>query len=142
MAAVTAAFAVGGFLWPSGVARHPRGVGRAIRAARPYLYFLIANLAVLALLTGPATAAGLVRMTSGGVRALVAAALVAVLALDVSGVARGEVERIWVPYATWIVLAAAWAQGVPRSPEAPGRRWLAAQALTGLLLQGLVISPW
>jgi len=144
VAAVTAAFAAGGFLWPAGVlAIHAEWVADP-GAARPYLYFLIANLAVLALLTGPATAAGLARMAPGGARAwlravpagarvLVAAAIVAVLALDVSGVTRGEVERIWVPYATWIVLAAAWS---------PGRRWLAAQALTGLLLQGLVISPW
>nr|BFE88449.1 hypothetical protein GCM10020093_110500 [Planobispora longispora] len=57
----------------------------------------------------------------------------AVLALDVSGVTRGEVERIWVPYAVWIGLAASLADG---------RRPLAAQAVTGLLLQGLVISPW
>ncbi|MEV0757881.1 hypothetical protein [Streptosporangium sp. NPDC050280] len=155
VAAVTAAFAAGGFLWPAGVlATHAEWTADP-GAARPYLYFLIANLAVLALLTGPATAAGLARMAPGGARAplgtvprgvpallravsgdarvLVAAAIVAVLALDVSGVTRGEVERIWVPYATWIVLAAAWS---------PSRRWLAAQALTGLLLQGLVISPW
>ncbi|WP_440087031.1 hypothetical protein [Streptosporangium sp. LJ11] len=133
VAAVTAAFAAGGFLWPSGVLATHAEWAADPGAARPYLYFLVANLAVLALLTGPATAAGLVRTTPGGVRALVAAAIVAVLALDVSGVTRGEVERIWVPYAVWIVLAAV---------RSPGRRWLAAQALTGLLLQGLVISPW
>ncbi|WP_440073397.1 hypothetical protein [Streptosporangium sp. OZ121] len=133
VAAVTAAFAAGGFLWPSGVLATHAEWAADPGAARPYLYFLIANLAVLALLTGPATAAGLARTTPGGVRALVAAAIVAVLALDVSGVTRGEVERIWVPYAVWIVLAAVWS---------PGRRWLAAQAVTGLLLQGLVISPW
>ncbi|MEV6863391.1 hypothetical protein AB0M44_20600 [Streptosporangium subroseum] len=132
-AAVTAAFAAGGFLWPSGVLATHAEWAADPGAARPYLYFLVANLAVLALLTGPATAAGLVRMLPGGMRALVVAAIVAVLALDVSGVTRGEVERIWVPYATWIVLAAAWS---------PGRRWLAAQALVGLLLQGLVVSPW
>jgi hypothetical protein len=43
------------------------------------------------------------------------------------------VERIWVPFAVWIGLAAAYA---------PGRRMLAAQVVTGLLLQGLVVSPW
>ncbi|WP_405143030.1 hypothetical protein OG589_36885 [Sphaerisporangium sp. NBC_01403] len=42
-------------------------------------------------------------------------------------------ERIWVPYALWIGLAAS---------MAPGRRWLAVQAITGLLLQSLVLSPW
>ncbi|MEV7969768.1 hypothetical protein AB0O34_27880 [Sphaerisporangium sp. NPDC088356] len=166
-AAVTGVFAVAGFSWLAGVAATHAQWAADPGAARPYLYFLVANLAVLALITGPATTAGLVRAgrllthcpavaavggdprdpipVAGiaaavmnlarrhGVAAVVAAALVAVLALDVSGVTRGEVERIWVPFAVWIGLAAAYA---------PGRRMLAAQALTGLLLQGLVASPW
>ncbi|GAA4198766.1 hypothetical protein GCM10022252_49750 [Streptosporangium oxazolinicum] len=131
--AVTAAFAAAGFLWPSGVLATHAEWAADPGAARPYLYFLFANLGVLAMLTGPATAVGLARPGPGGVRAVVAAALVAVLALDVSGVTRGEVERIWVPYALWIGLAAS---------LTPGRRWLTAQVVTGSLLQGLVLSPW
>ncbi|MEU4540020.1 hypothetical protein AB0G15_34770 [Streptosporangium sp. NPDC023825] len=132
-AAVTAAFAAAGFLWPAGVLATHAEWAADPGAARPYLYFLFANLGVLAMLTGPATAAGLARHGPGGLRAVVAAALVAVLALDVSGVTRGEVERIWVPYALWVGLAAS---------LAPGRWWPAAQVVTGLLLQGLVLSPW
>ncbi|WP_436763990.1 hypothetical protein [Streptosporangium sp. V21-05] len=132
-AVVTAAFATAGFLWPAGVLATHAEWAADPGAARPYPYFLFANLGVLAMLTGPATAVGLARPGPGGARAVVAAALVAVLALDVSGVTRGEVERIWVPYALWIGLAAS---------LAPGRRWLAAQIVTGLLLQGLVLSPW
>ncbi|MGW5688639.1 hypothetical protein [Nonomuraea sp. NPDC003754] len=133
-ASVTAAFAAGGFLWPAGVlATYAEWAPDPGAAARPYLYFLVADLAVLAMLTGPATAAGLVRLPPYGVRAVVAAAGVAVLALDLSGVTRGEVERIWLPYAVWIGLAAG---------MSPGRRWLAAQVVTGLLLQALVDSPW
>ncbi|MFC4588403.1 hypothetical protein [Sphaerisporangium corydalis] len=158
-AAVTCAFAIAGFSWLAGVAAtHAQWAGDP-GAARPYLYFLVANVGVLALVTGPATTAGLVRAgrhllrcpaggrvplpgivsavpdlaRRHGAAAVVAAALVAVLALDVSGVTRGEVERIWVPFAVWIGLAAAYA---------PGRRTLAAQVVTGLLLQGLVLSPW
>ncbi|MFE3455036.1 hypothetical protein ACFXJ8_39545 [Nonomuraea sp. NPDC059194] len=128
-AGVSAAFAMGGFWWPAGVLATYAEWAADPGAARPYLYFLVANLAVLALLTGPATAVGLAR----GPGPIVGAALVAVLALDVSGVTRGEVERIWLPYALWIGAAAG---------LAPGRGWLAAQAVTGLLLQGLVASPW
>ncbi|WP_405151240.1 hypothetical protein OG589_20075 [Sphaerisporangium sp. NBC_01403] len=166
-AAVTGVFAAAGFSWLAGVAATHAEWAADPGAARPYLYFLVANLAVLALITGPATTAGLVHAghhlthcpavtavggnprahipMSGiaaavmnlarrhGIAAVVAAALVAVLALDVSGVTRGEVERIWVPFAVWIGLSAAYA---------PGRRMLAAQVVTGLLLQGLVASPW
>jgi hypothetical protein len=132
-ASVTLPFASAGFFWPAGVlATHAQWAADP-GAARPYLYFLIANLGVLALLTGPATAAGPAGRMPGKVRLLVAAALVAVLALDVSGVTRGEVERIWVPFALWISVAGGFACG---------RRWLVAQVVTGLLLQGLVASPW
>ncbi|WP_371778044.1 hypothetical protein [Streptosporangium subroseum] len=135
-AAVTLAFAAAGFLWPAGVAATHAQWAADPGAARPYLYFLVANLAVLALLTGPAVAVGLTRAGRGvspGITLLVAAAMAAVLALDLSGITRGEVERIWLPFAAWITLAAA---------LAPTRRLLALQAITGLLLQALVISPW
>ncbi|WP_431899553.1 hypothetical protein [Nonomuraea sp. bgisy101] len=132
-ASVTVAFAAGGFLWPAGALATYAEWAPDPGAARPYLYFLVADLGVLAMVTGPATAAGLVRLAPDGVRAVVAAAGVAVLALDVSGVTRGEVERIWLPYAVWIGLAAGMSSG---------RRWLAAQVVTGLLLQALVLSPW
>ncbi|WP_248959905.1 hypothetical protein [Sphaerisporangium perillae] len=162
-AGVSAAFAAAGFLWPAGVLATHAEWAADPGAARPYWYFLVANMAVLALVTGPATAAGLARfgpvtvaalarfspVTAAGLtrfgpvtgagsrwyglKVLVGTALVAVLALDVSGVTRGEVERIWIPYALWIGLAAS---------LAGGRRWLAAQALIGLLLQSLVLSPW
>ncbi len=132
-ASVTAAFAAGGFLWPAGALATYAEWAPDPGAARPYLYFLVADLGVLAMVTGPATAAGLVRLAPDGVRAVVAAAGVAVLALDVSGVTRGEVERIWLPYTVWIGLAAGMSSG---------RRWLAAQVVTGLLLQALVLSPW
>ncbi|MFC4530748.1 hypothetical protein [Sphaerisporangium dianthi] len=169
--AVSAAFAAAGFLWPAGVLATHAEWAADPGSARPYAYFLVANLAVLALMTGPATAIGLSRLATAvglsrlatavglsrfapaaqaarprrgeaavlimpGTRALAAlvgAALVAVLALDVSGVTRGEVERIWVPYALWIGLAAS---------MAAGRRRLAVQVVTGLALQALVVSPW
>ncbi|MEV7804746.1 hypothetical protein AB0O28_17545 [Microbispora sp. NPDC088329] len=134
MAAVSALFAAGGFWWPAGVLATHAEWAADPGADRPYLYFLAANLAVLALVTGPATAAGLVAPGRAGERILPLAALAAVLALDVSGVTRGEVERIWLPYALWIAAAGGRTGG--------DRRLLAAQAVLGLLLQGFVRSPW
>ncbi len=132
-AVVTASFAAAGFFWPAGVLATHAEWAADPGAARPYLYFLVADLAVLVLLTGPAVVAGVTRMAPGATRTLVVAALIAVLLLDVSGVTRGEVERIWVPYAMWLGMAAG---------LSGGRGWLAAQAITGLLLQALVMSPW
>ena len=47
---------------------------------------------------------------------------------------RGEVERIWLPYAPWVVVAGA---TFTRS-----RGWLLLQVATALAVQALVVSPW
>ncbi|MEV4460266.1 hypothetical protein AB0J39_31000, partial [Microbispora sp. NPDC049633] len=148
MAAVSALFAAGGFWWPAGVLATHAEWAADPGAARPYLYFLVANLAVLALVTGPATAAGLVAPGRARDRILPLAALAAVLALDVSGVTRGEVERIWLPYALWVAAlggrtgAGHTGAGHTGAGHTGGGRLLAAQAAAGLLLQGFVRSPW
>ncbi|KAB2346435.1 hypothetical protein [Actinomadura rudentiformis] len=147
-AIVPVAFTLGGFWWPDGVAatyetyRVSRG-----SAMRPYWYFLVADFAVLGLLVGPAVAHALPSTLAPLGRAardrvlppvptmLVGAALLGTIALAVSGVTRGEVERIWVPYAAWMMVAAA-----RHTP--PSRGWLAAQAVTALLVQSLVLSEW
>ncbi|GAA4238623.1 glycosyltransferase family 39 protein [Actinomadura meridiana] len=137
-AIVPLAFTAGGFWWPDGVAAtHETYLISRGSAQRSYTYFVIANFAVLALQIGPATAHALPTMFSrrSPLTWLVGAALAGVVALDVSGVTRGEVERIWIPYAAWIVLATA-------AHAPPARRWLAAQAALTLAIQALVLSPW
>jgi hypothetical protein len=61
--------------------------------------------------------------------------LAGMVALDVSGVTRGEVERIWIPYAVWVIAANA----VHRRPA---RALLLTQAATALAIEALVRSPW
>ena len=90
------------------------------------------NLAAFALVVGPATAVALPRLRGRGVWLLAGAALVAVALADVSGLSKAEVERIWLPFAPWLLIAAG---GLPR-------RWLAAQVVLGLALQAGVRSPW
>ncbi|TDC86019.1 hypothetical protein [Actinomadura sp. 7K507] len=135
---VPVAFTAGGFWWPDGVAAtHDTYLISRGSAQRSYAYFVIANIAVLGLQVGPATAYALPAVLSRRrpLAWLVGAALVGVLALDVSGVTRGEVERIWVPYAAWVVIASA-------QHDPPARRWLAAQAGLTLTIQMLVHSHW
>ncbi|GGS70003.1 hypothetical protein [Streptomyces cinerochromogenes] len=65
---------------------------------------------------------------------LVAAALVAVLVADLSGMSKAETERIWLPFAMWLLAAGAL---LPRP-----RVWLAAQAVLALLLNHLLFTGW
>ncbi|MEU5099580.1 hypothetical protein [Streptomyces sp. NPDC020996] len=80
--------------------------------------------------TQPGTAgAGAVRLGL-----LVAAALLALLVADLSGMSKAETERIWLPFAWWLLPACAFL---------PGRRgWLAAQASLALLVNHLLLTGW
>jgi methylthioxylose transferase len=143
--AVAGVFALAGFWWLDGyhlvVQRYYEGIG----AIRPYWYWVWANLACLALAVGPAVAAGLRRAAPeflpvlarpAPVVALARGAALAVLTADVSGLSKAETERIWLPFAVWLVVAAAL---LPRSSR---RGWLAAQAVTALAVNHLLLTNW
>ncbi len=120
--------------------RDSQGAG----GVRPYGYWVWANLACTVLVVGPATVAGLRRTGVTLLRrrarpdvrlgVLVLAALIALLAADLSGMSKAETERIWLPFAVWLLPACAWLTGA--------RGWLAAQAVVALLLNHLLLTGW
>ncbi|WP_315094221.1 hypothetical protein [uncultured Cellulomonas sp.] len=130
------AWGAAGFWLPDGIAvTHVAStLGRA--ADRPYLYFLVADLVLLGALVGPAGVGGLagVRLLPRAVQLLVVVALGAALVGALSGVERGEVERIWLPLACWVLPVAA--------TLADRRGWLVAQATATIALQIVLVSPW
>ncbi|MDU0303061.1 hypothetical protein NUG23_22075, partial [Streptomyces sp. PAL114] len=77
-----------------------------------------------ALLRGPAPRLAL----------LVGSALLALLIADLSGMSKAETERIWLPFALWLLPAGSFLPG-PRG-------WLAGQAAVALLLNHLVLTGW
>ncbi len=134
-------FLAGGFWWVDGLhatrERYFAGVG----GRRPYGAFLVANLAVLALALGPAIAVALTRLRDRAGWLLVGGALAAIAVADLSGMSKGEVERIWLPFVPWVLLAGA--ALVPVAGRVVGGRvWLSVQALTAIVIQTLVRSPW
>ncbi|MFH8694536.1 hypothetical protein [Streptomyces chartreusis] len=146
LAVVPMAFTLAGFDWWEAyhllVRRYYQGVG----GIRPYGYWVWANLACAVLITGPATAAGLRRTGAVLVRrrtelpghvalaVLVSAALLALLMADLSGMSKAETERIWLPFAVWLLPACAFLTR-PRA-------WLTAQAVLALLLNHLLLTGW
>ncbi|MEU4848237.1 hypothetical protein AB0G18_25355 [Streptomyces gilvosporeus] len=152
-AAVAAAFTLAGFSWWEGyrllVERYYQGAA----AVRPYAYWVWGNLACTVLITGLATVAGLRHAVARGPRALrglrhgdaaagdrlrilVLAALLALLVADLSGMSKAETERIWLPFAVWLLPAAA------LLPAARHRHWLTAQAVLALLVNHLLYTGW
>ncbi|MEV7981988.1 hypothetical protein [Streptomyces sp. NPDC086519] len=145
-AVVPLVFTLAGFDWWQGyrllVTRYYQGVG----GTRPYGYWVWANLACTVVITGLATVAGLRRAgavlvhrrtaPAGQTRLafLAGAALLALLIADLSGMSKAETERIWLPFAMWLLPACAF---LPRP-----RAWLTAQALLALLLNHLLFTGW
>ncbi|MGY1436600.1 hypothetical protein [Streptomyces reniochalinae] len=68
--------------------------------------------------------------------ALVLAAALTVAVADLSGMSKAETERIWLPFLTWLLPAAA------LLPRAGARWWLAAQAAVALLVNHVLMTGW
>jgi hypothetical protein len=163
---VVAAFTVAGFWWLDGLsATHDRYVETVARF-RPWRYFALSNLAVLAAVVGPAALAGVTATGRTWARSrrrseprpwhatfgmLVGASLVGVIAADLSGFTKGEVERIWLPFTPWLLVAcAALPAGARAGTAVPAAAtafhrwppWLVAQVVTAVALQIALRSPW
>jgi hypothetical protein len=136
--AVFLAFGAAGFWWFDGLAATRARYVAGVASERGYGTFLIANLGVLAIATGPAIAVALSRLRDGRAWLLVGAALTAVAVADLSGMSKGEVERIWLPFVPWILIA-----GVALADDGVDpRRWLGVQVITALALEVLVRTAW
>ncbi|MBD8869826.1 hypothetical protein IE331_09340 [Nocardioides sp. MJB4] len=117
-----------------------------IASERPAAYWLWGNLAALTVAAGPAVGAGLTRLrprlTSVSseedrtVRWLAGAAVLTVLAANLSLMSKGEVERIWLPFVPWLLIACALLPGHWR------RVALGVQLVTALLVQHLLYTSW
>ena len=135
--AVTLVFVAAGFWWFDGLAATQVEYERGAGGYRPYWYFAtLGNPGAFLLALGPAVAVALARLRDARLWWLAGAALVGVVIADVSGLSKGEVERIWLPFVPLLAVAAA---GLPK-PNI--RWWLAAQATAAILLQIGLDSPW
>ncbi|HEY2060478.1 MAG TPA: hypothetical protein VGH57_19065 [Amycolatopsis sp.] len=147
--AVVAVFALAGFWWLDGyhlvVERYYQGVA----LVRPYSYWVWADLAAVAVAAGPAVIAAARRGVTSAfltkprrdllrdpLLLIGVAAVLTILFADLSGLSKAETERIWLPFAVWLL---------PMTALLPvrGRRWwLAAQAVTALAVNHFLLTNW
>jgi len=134
---VVAVFAVGGYWWVEGFSV----AGDRVRsgpsyADRPFGFFVFANLAAAALALGPAAVAGLASLRRSPLALLPLAALAGILVSDLTGLVRGETERIWLPFYVWVLAATAF---LPRWQR---RGWLLLSAVLAIGIEVVVRTEW
>jgi hypothetical protein len=136
-AMVAAGFLAAGFWWLDGFLATREQYLSSVARHRPYDYFLLNNLAAFAIAAGPVAALALSRLRDPGTWVLVGGAAAAVAVADLSGMSKGEVERIWLPFLPWIMLATS---ALPAGRST--RVLLTAQAACGIAVQLGVRTLW
>ena len=135
LALVPGLLTAGGFWWPEGAAATHRAWQLGRGDDRPYLYSFLGDFAILAVLVGPATVVAATRRHRVVPTTLAAASLLGLLILAIAGITRLEVERIWLPFAPWLLVLTA-------ALPARSRGWLLANATCALAFQMLVYDVW
>jgi hypothetical protein len=137
---VVAAFGGAGFDWLTGYHLVTQRYYEGIAAHRPYAYWVWSDLAIVVVAAGPVALVvvrrAMLGISRGGVWLLPLAAVGAIVAADLSGYSKAEVERIWLPFTVWLMAGAA------LLPERARRRWLIAQAVVALAVNHLVLTVW
>ncbi len=149
---VFGAFWIAGFsLWDAYPALRQRYLA-GIAGTRPAAYWLWGDLAALCFSAGPilgSCVACWLRTAHRGatsfrnsltdhrvVTVLGGAALLSIVAADLSLMSKGEVERIWLPFVPWLLILCSLLPCRWRRPA------LALQVVTALLVQHLLVTGW
>lgn len=145
--AVVLAYAAYGFYWWEAFPVLRERYWAGVASARPASYWIWANLACLFFSAGPFAGAAVghaatrVRRTVENAEErvvlwLAGAGVAMVLAANASQMSKAEVERIWLPFVPWILVACA------LLPERWRRLGLALQVSVALVVQHLLHTTW
>jgi methylthioxylose transferase len=144
--AVVLAFAPYGFVWWEALPVLHDRYWAGVQRNRPASYWMWGNLAALAVSAGPLAFAGLGAALArwrdpreGPVRStlwLCTAGVLMVAVADVSRLSQAEVERIWLPFVPWLLVACG------LLPQRWRRRGLVLQIGCALLVQHLLATGW
>ncbi len=131
-----------GFGWTDGLAAARQDLMVRLGPARSAVLWGMLGLAALLIACGPAVVASArkVRMTPGWPFLVGAVGGIGFAVL--AGLTRGEAERSWLPFFPWLLVAAV-APARPGGEPPPAPVWLAAGgALTAVVVEAVLATPW
>ena len=141
--AVAAGITALGFWWFEGLDLLRQRYLSTIAMDRPFDYWVWGDLVALICAIGLPAAIALRRAFDGdrlraraGLNILLVSMVAAVSVADLSGLSKAETERIWLPFAVWLVAAPA------LLPRRSHRTCLAVQAIGALLINSLLLTTW
>lgn len=138
-----------GFVWPDGLTAAQADFSERVGPHRSWLLWIVLDVVVLVIACGPAVVASArkIRRTPGW-PFLVGAGLSVGFAL-VSGLSRGEVERSWLPYYPWLLVAAVApevrpSRGDPHAPDSAATPLLLVGlgVATAVVVEAVLRTPW
>lgn len=141
-----AVFAVWGFAWPAGLSAAQEDFSLRVGPERSWLLWAVLDLVVLFLACGPALlrATRRIRLTPGW-PFLAGAGLAVGFAIG-SGLARGEVERAWLPFFPWLLVPAVapWRRPQGSEPPAGPTPYLlvATGAAGAIVIEAVLHTTW
>jgi methylthioxylose transferase len=142
-ATVVGIWAAFGFWWLAGAIEVKGQYWAGTAQYRPGGYFAYSNLATTLFAIGPVAYAGFMRtqnLKSTNIRPLIFGAATALLVSHVSQYSRGEVERIWLLFFPWLVIAGA--AFIQREKPRTAGVAIAIQAACAIVLQAALLSKW
>ena len=132
-----------GFWWFDGLSLLRQRYLSTIAMDRPFAYWVWGDIAALFCAIGLPAAVALRRAFNGvrlraraGLNVLLVAMVAVVAIADISGLSKAETERIWLPFAVWLVAAPA------LLPRRSHRTCLAIQAVGALVINSLLLTTW
>ena len=137
---VTALWDWAGFWWFDGAEAVREEYWQGTAQFRIWNYFIFANLAAALFAIGPASFVGLTQLKDRRLWILVGGGLAALLVADLSQLSKAEVERIWLLFYPWIVLAGATCALSRRRAVWPLA--VGVQVVAAVLLQAALVTKW
>jgi methylthioxylose transferase len=132
-----------GFWWLTGLTLLRQRYLSTIAMDRPFAYWVWGDLAAFVCAIGLPAAVALRRAfdvgqlrARNGFNVLLVSIVAAAIVADLSAMSKAETERIWLPFAVWLVAAPA------LLPRRSHRYALAVQAVGALLINSLLHTTW